>query len=92
MAAPKKINIVGSSVRKLRRAKKWTQEDLAGACQHLGWDIVRETILKIEHGQRRVVDAEVLLLARALSCTLEDLIGTDAAGAAEYARHSLEKD
>ena len=56
------------------------------------WDIVRETILKIEHGQRRVVDAEVLLLARALGCTMEDLLGSDAAGAAEYARHSLEKD
>ncbi len=92
MAAAKKINIVGPAVKKLRRARKWTQEDLAGACQLLGWDVVRETILKIEHGQRRVVDAEVLLLARALGCTLEDLLGSDAAGAAEYARHSLEKD
>ena len=64
MAAAKKINIVGPAVKKLRRARKWTQED----------------------------DAEVLLLARALGCTLEDLLGSDAAGAAEYARHSLEKD
>ncbi len=88
----RKLNIVGTAVKKFRRSRKWTQEELAGACQLLGWDIVRETVLKIEHGQRRVVDAEVLILSKALGCTLEDLVGKDIESATVYARHSLGND
>ena len=77
------LNIIGDAVRKYRRAKKWTQHDLAGACQRLGWQLI-----KIELGTRRVVDSEVLLLARALGCSPSDLLGDNVDEALMSARHS----
>ena len=82
------LNIIGDAVRKYRRAKKWTQHDLAGACQRLGWQLIRESLIKIELGTRRVVDSEVLLLARALGCSPSDLLGDNVDEALMSARHS----
>lgn len=82
------LNIIGDAVRKQRKAKKWTQHDLAGACQRLGWQLIRETLIKIELGTRRVVDSEVLLLAKALGCSPSDLLGNDIEVALASARHS----
>ncbi len=82
------LNIIGDAVRKYRRAKKWTQPDLAGACQRLGWQVIRETIIKIELGTRRVVDSEVLILSKALNCSPADLIGSNLDAAIANARHS----
>ena len=45
------LNIIGDAVRKYRRAKKWTQHDLAGACQRLGWQLIRETLINWGHGE-----------------------------------------
>ena len=44
-----------------------TQDELAAGLQLLGWDLARGTLAKIEAGLRRVNDAELVLLAHALS-------------------------
>ena len=44
-----------------------TQEDLAGACQRLGWRIGRVIVAKIEMGEREVTDLELTILARTLA-------------------------
>lgn len=72
-----KQNIVGDRVRQLRCAQKMTQNDLVARCQCIGWHVIRETIIKIEHGTRRVIDAEVVLLAQALHCSCSDLLDSD---------------
>ncbi len=86
------LNIIGDAVRKYRKAKKWTLPKLAVECQLLGWQVIRETLIKIEHGTRRVVDSEVLILARVLDCTPADLIGDDLDAALANARHSKLED
>lgn len=81
-------NLVGERVRKLRDAAKLSQEALSARCQTLGWVINRGTFAKIEAGLRRVNDAEVLVLAKALRCGVADLFeGISVKKAAAIARH-----
>ncbi|MES2438569.1 MAG: helix-turn-helix transcriptional regulator [Verrucomicrobiota bacterium] len=67
-------NLVGRRVREIRMKAGLTQEALAARCQTQGWDISRGTFSKIEAGLRRVNDAEVVILARTLRCTVADLM------------------
>ena len=67
-------NLIGNRVRKLREARNLTQDQLAGACQRLGWDVSRVTVTKIETGVRAVNDGEIVLLATALKCTPGDML------------------
>ena len=66
-------NIVGPQVRRLRVAAKLSQAALAAACQRVGWDIDRNTIAKIEGQMRWVGDFELLYLAKALGCRVEEV-------------------
>jgi transcriptional regulator with XRE-family HTH domain len=67
-------NLVGARVRKLRTATGVSQEDLAARCGSAGWDISRSTLAKVESGLRRVNDAELLILAKALKRPVADLL------------------
>jgi transcriptional regulator with XRE-family HTH domain len=66
-------NLIGPTVRKLRMAAGLSQEALAAKLQLAGWDITRGGLSKIEARIRRVNDAEMLVLAKALKCSLADL-------------------
>lgn len=66
-------NIVGPQVGRLRYERGWSQDDLTGRLQRLGWGISRGTLAKIEARIRCVTDRELLLLARALKVRLDDL-------------------
>jgi transcriptional regulator with XRE-family HTH domain len=68
-----KQNIVGPQVRKLRVARGWSQEELAGQLQQAGWQIMRGTLAKIEAQVRCVSDAELIALSRALRVPVERL-------------------
>jgi len=50
-----------------------SQEALAAKLQVAGWDLTRGGLSKIESRLRRVNDAELLVLARVLKCTITDL-------------------
>ncbi len=67
-------NLIGKRVKMRREAAGLTQDQLAGACQRLGWDLSRVSVTKIETGIRAVNDAEVIVLAAALKCPASDLI------------------
>ena len=69
-----KQNLAGSRVRKLRTADGLSQEQLAARCQTAGWDVSRGTLAKIEAGVRRLNDAEVVILAKALKVKVADLL------------------
>ena len=66
-------NIIGPQVRKIRDSHGWTQETLATKCNLVGLDLSRASLSKIEAGLRRVVDAEIPLLAKALKAPIIDL-------------------
>jgi len=69
---PKK-NIVGEQIRKSRYERGWTQEAFVAHCNVLGWGLSRSTLAKIEARVRRVSDAELFVLAKALKVTIESL-------------------
>ena len=66
-------NLVGPQVRRLRTEAGLSQEAFAAKLQLTGWDLSRGGLSKIEAGLRRVNDAELWVLAKALSCQLTDL-------------------
>lgn len=72
---PKRKNLVGEQVRRLRYQLGLSQEELAARCQRQGWDIDRFTIARIEAGTRWVGDFEVVELAKALRTSVVRLYG-----------------
>lgn len=72
-------NICGDRIRLARAMHKppMTQEDLAREINLLGMDMTKLIISRIEKGQRHVIDAELVMLAKALGVTLDWLCGLD---------------
>lgn len=67
------MNIIGGNIKRIRKEKGWTQDQLAAKCNLVGFNISRGTLAKIESRVRRVVDSEVELLARALRVEINAL-------------------
>ena len=67
------MNVIGPQVRKIRESKNLTQDQIAARLNNLGWDISRGTYAKIECQSRRISDEEVLVLAKALKVSVEEL-------------------
>ena len=70
-------NIVGRKVKEARRKAKpkITQEELAVKLQVQDWEIYRVGIAKIEAGDRKVSDIELLKLSKALGVSVAWLMG-----------------
>ena len=66
-------NIIGPTVKRLRKSLHLTQGDLAARCGVLGWDISENTVTKIEKGIRCITDKELVPIARALNVKLPEL-------------------
>jgi len=60
-------------VRRLRQARRWTQDQLAVKLQLSGWDTSRVSVTKLEAQARRVPDLELFVLARILEVTVDEL-------------------
>lgn len=73
MKKPRKLNLVGRTLRQLRLSKGLTQAQLAARCGVQGWDVTASTLAKIETNLRSVYDAELIVFARALQVPLESL-------------------
>lgn len=65
---------VGNNIRKLRKYKKITQEQLSAKLQTSGCDITRSALAKIEVGQRHIYIDEIKLIKEILGVSFEDLI------------------
>lgn len=72
---PKRKNLVGRQVKRIRNQLGLSQQELAARCQRQGWDIDRFTIARIEAGTRWVGDFEAVELARAVRVPLLRLFG-----------------
>ncbi len=68
-----KLNVIGPQVRKFRKGKGWTQDQLAVRLQVLGWDISRESVTRMETQDRRVPDLELFVVATALNVAADEL-------------------
>ena len=72
-------NICGDRIRLGRAMHRppMTQDDLAREINLMGMEITPLIISRIEKGQRHVIDAELLMLSRALGVSMEWLCGID---------------
>ena len=67
-------NITGREIHRFRQLRNLTQEELAASLQVHGYDMSRVTLAKIESGIRCVTDLEVVVIAKVLGCTPNDLL------------------
>ena len=68
-------NLCGANVRRIRLAKtpRLSQRKLAARLQVMGYDVDHHMIRRIETGERFVTDIELVMLARALDTTVDQL-------------------
>jgi HTH-type transcriptional regulator, cell division transcriptional repressor len=61
-------NVVGDEIRKLRLAAhpRITQEDLVARLEIRGLHLDRTSLLRLESGERKITDLEILAIASAL--------------------------
>lgn len=67
------FNITGKNIKKIRKDKKITQEDLCARMQVMGYQISRSDISKLENGKRFISDFEVVGFAQALKVDILEL-------------------
>ena len=67
------FNITGKNIKKIRKDKKITQEDLCARMQVMGYQISRSDISKLENGKRFISDFEVVGFAQALKIDILEL-------------------
>ena len=68
-----KKNIIGSHVRRARKASKITQRDLVAQLQLLGIKIDQAGLSKLENGNRPVTDIEIIAIAGILKVPVSRL-------------------
>lgn len=72
-----KRNISGDTIKKLRKARKLSQQDLAARLQVAGISIERDSISRIENGSRFISDFELKAMAQILETTINYLVDFD---------------
>jgi len=68
-----KRNIIGSHVRRARKASKITQRDLVAQLQVLGIKIDQAGLSKLENGSRPITDIEIAAIAKILKVPISRL-------------------
>ena len=67
-------NVIGKSLRRIRKKQKVTQLDLAARMQVLGVNIDQQAISNIENNKRIVTDYDLACFCKALRCTEQELL------------------
>lgn len=67
------MNLIGPSIREIRKSMNLSQKDLVARCNLLGWDISRGTLAKVESRTRKISDEEVLYFSTALNVEVGEL-------------------
>ena len=71
------MNIIGPQIKKYREKQKLTQKQLSEKLNLRGMDISMPVLSKIEVGERKVMDTEVLEFAKLFGIPIELLFKTD---------------
>ena len=70
----KNMNMIGSNVKRLRKARHLSQAELSNQLELLGVYVCRGSISRIEDHSRTVTDIELYALATVLKVSLDELI------------------
>lgn len=65
---------IGENIKNLRLSANLTQEQLAAKLQVNGCDITRSGVAKIEVGQRHLYPDEIILIAKILKVTYNQIL------------------
>ena len=71
------MNIIGDNLRRLRKERKMSQQELADKLEALAIYICRGSISRIEDKQRTVTDIELYGLAKILNVKITDLFNKE---------------
>ena len=72
-----KMNLIGKNVKKLRTAKKLSQQALSNKLELLGVYVCRGSVSRIEDCSRTVTDIELFAIAKVLNVTVDELFDKD---------------
>ena len=64
---------IGEKIRKIRKSRSMTQEQLSAKMQVMGCDITRSALAKIEVGQRHIYPDEIKAIKQILSVSYDDI-------------------
>ncbi len=78
-----KMNLVGANVRKYRKLRKMSQQNLADRLELRGVYVCRGSVSRIEDFSRTVTDIELYAIARVLDVTVEQLFEGSVCSASE---------
>ncbi|MBO4381155.1 MAG: helix-turn-helix transcriptional regulator [Clostridia bacterium] len=67
-------NICGTTVERIRAELKISQRELADRLQLNGLDVDKNAVQRIEAGKRFVTDIELVIIAKTLSITIDELL------------------
>lgn len=67
------MNMIGENVRRLRKARKMSQQALSNKLELLGIYVCRGSVSRIEDRSRTVTDIELYGIANVLQVSIEDL-------------------
>lgn len=67
-------NITGNEIKRLRKERKLSRQELSNKLMMLGIDINNDGIYRIENGKRIVKDFELAALAKVLNTTETELL------------------
>ena len=70
-----KCNVSGKALRLLREHKRLSQDQLAARMQVEGVQLNQKAISRIETGERVVADYELMVFARILNVSVDELLG-----------------
>ncbi len=70
-------NLCGKTLAEIRKSQDLSLRQLAAKMQLLGYDVDHYFILRVENGERFITDIDLVIFARALNVSLEDILSLD---------------
>ncbi len=67
-------NLCGKKLAEIRKSQNLSLRQLAAKMQLLGYDVDHYFILRVENGERFITDIDLVIFARALNVSLEDIL------------------
>lgn len=71
------MNLIGDNVKKYRRLRKMSQQELSNKLELMGVYVCRGSISRIEDKSRTVTDIELFAISQALEVSILELIEND---------------
>ena len=65
---------IGENIRRIRKAQKIGQTELSVKLQLMGFDMTRESLVKIERGIQHIYASQLRAIKEALNTTYDDLL------------------